>query len=58
MRRALVLIGLAAAAAAGGAVVASATPPAGITGPIVSRGQVEERIVVGEPTTETVTRRV
>ena len=42
----------------GGAVIASATPPSGASGPILSRGQVEQKVVVGEPTTTTVTRRV
>lgn len=58
MRRVLVLIGLAAGVAAGATVIASATPGAGTTSAIISRGQVEEGIVVGEPTTTTVTRRV
>ena len=58
MRRAVALGGLAAVVAGGATMVASATPPSGTSGPILSRGQVEQRLVVGEPVTRTVTRRV
>ncbi len=58
MRRAVILGGLAATIAGGVAVMASATPPAGTTGPILSRGEVHEKIILGEPTTTTVTRNV
>ena len=58
MRRAVMLGGLAVVALTLGAVYASATPPAGTTGPVLSRGQVEQRIVVGEPVTRTVKRKV
>jgi quercetin dioxygenase-like cupin family protein len=57
MRRIAVLGGFAVALTVG-AVIASASPPSGVTGPILSRGQVEQRIVVGEPVTTTVTRKV
>jgi mannose-6-phosphate isomerase-like protein (cupin superfamily) len=58
MKRLLVLAALVGAFAAG-AVIAWATPPAGIvSGPIVARGTAVENIVLGTPTTVTVTRRV
>ncbi len=40
------------------AVGASATPPAGVAGPILSRGTVTEDVVIGNPVRKTVTRRV
>jgi hypothetical protein len=40
------------------AVVASATPSAGVAGPILSRGTVTEDVVVGNPVRKTVKRRV
>ena len=57
LRRALVLGGLAVCLTVG-AVVASATPPAGVAGgPILSRGTVTEDMVIGTPTSRTVTRK-
>ena len=57
-RRVLVLGGLAACLTVG-AVVASATPPAGVAGgPILSRGTVTEDVVIGNPVSRTVTRKV
>ncbi len=40
------------------AVVASATPPAGMAGPILSRGTVTEDVVIGNPVRKKVTRKV
>jgi mannose-6-phosphate isomerase-like protein (cupin superfamily) len=59
-RRGLVL-GVLAVSMIGGAVVAvvaSATPPAGVAGPILSRGTVTEDVVIGNPVRKTVTRKV
>jgi hypothetical protein len=60
LRRAVVLSGLAACMIGGAvvAVVASATPPAGVAGPILSRGTVTENVVIGNPVKKTVTRKV
>ena len=52
------LVGGAAAAVAIGAARAWATPGAGVVGPYVARGSVGQEVVVGVPTTTTVTRRV
>jgi quercetin dioxygenase-like cupin family protein len=57
LRRALVLGGLAVCSTVG-AGAASATPPAGIAGPILSRGIATEDVVIGNPVTKTVTRKV
>ena len=58
-RRALVLAGVAVSLTVGAvvAVVASATPPAGVAGPILSRGTVTEDVVIGNPVRSTVTRK-
>jgi quercetin dioxygenase-like cupin family protein len=40
------------------AVVASATPGAGVAGPILSRGTATEDVVIGNPVRKTVTRKV
>ena len=60
LRRALVLAGVAVSLTVGAvvAVVASATPAAGVAGPILSRGTVTEDVVFGAPTSRTVTRKV
>jgi hypothetical protein len=57
LRRALVLGGVAVCTMVG-AVVASATPLNGAAGPIISRGTVTEDVVIGTPTSRTVTRKV
>lgn len=57
MRRAFVL-GVVAVGLVLGAVIASATPPSGARGPIVARGTVAEKIVIGTPKVVTVTKRV
>jgi mannose-6-phosphate isomerase-like protein (cupin superfamily) len=55
----LLVLGAAAVALTVGAVIAWATPGAGIvSGPIVARGVAAETVVLGTPTTVTVTRRV
>ena len=60
LRRALGLIALAVCLTVGAivAVVASATPGAGVAGPILSRGTATEDVVVGNPVRKTVTRKV
>jgi hypothetical protein len=61
LRSALALGGVAACLTAGAvvAVVASATPPAGVAGgPILSRGTATEDVVIGNPASRTVTRKV
>lgn len=58
MRRVLLLGGAAIAVTAAGAVIASATPGSGVTGPVLSRGTMEQPVVIGKPGTTTVTRRV
>ena len=59
MRKAHLVLGLAAAALTFGAVLASATPPAGIAGgPILARGTAAETFVIGTPQTVTVGKTV
>ena len=57
MRRMVMLIGPAVVLTVG-AVIASATPGAGVSGPVLSRGQVDQRVILGEPVSRTVTRKV
>jgi hypothetical protein len=58
LRRALVAAGFVACLSVG-AVVASATPPSGVAGaPILSRGTATEDVVIGNPASKKVTRRV
>lgn len=58
MRRSLVLAGFVACLTVG-AEVARATPPAGVAGaPIISRGTATEDVVIGNPASKRVTRRV
>jgi quercetin dioxygenase-like cupin family protein len=54
----LVALGALAAAVVFGAARASATPGAGVAGPIVARGFVGQSVVIGVPRTVTVTKRV
>ena len=54
-RTAILAVG---AALAVGAVQAWATPGSGVAGPIVARGSAAQDVVLGAPTTTTVTRRV
>ena len=60
LRRALGLVALAVCLTVGAvvAVIASATPPAGVAGPILSRGTVTEDVVLGNRAKRTVTRKV
>ena len=60
LRRALGVVALAACLTVGAvvAVIASATPGAGVAGPILSRGTVTENVVIGKPVKRTVTRKV
>ena len=57
MRHVVVVTGILVAMTVG-AVMAIATPGAGVSGPILSRGTVAQGLVVGHPVTKTVTKKV